>query len=273
MNKTWLQFNFNITDERVKELLIAALSDIGFDGFEEQENSLSAFIESSRFDEHDFNAIIAQHKLTFSQQQLPEQNWNHLWEQNFEPVVIDGNVAIRAHFHQPITNVQHEIVITPKMSFGTGHHATTHMMLREMGGIHFTGSTVLDYGTGTGVLAIYAAMLGATAVTAIDNDEWSISNAAENIRFNHCNSIELFAGDKPLEGKVYNVVLANINKNIITDNFTHIHAALAGNATLLLSGLLATDEADIVQLATGFNLQHISTCHRDKWICMKFLGT
>lgn len=270
MNKTYLQFDFNVEDDAVKDILIASLSDIGFDGFEEHENRLTAFIDSANFNEAEFDEIIAAYKITFSKTVIPEQNWNSLWEQNFEPVIIDGNVAIRAHFHQPIANVQHEIIITPKMSFGTGHHATTHMMLEQMTSIDFKGKSVLDYGTGTGVLAIYAEMLGAATITAIDNDEWSISNASENIQYNNCSVIELLLGNKPVEGKVYNVVLANINKNIITDNFKNIMATLAKDATLLLSGLLAEDEQDILQLATTANLQHQGTYHRDKWICMKF---
>lgn len=272
MQKKYIQFDFEVADDLVKELLIADLSNIGFDGFEEKEGHVTAFINSDSFNATAFDEIVARHNLSFSKQIIEEQNWNALWEQNFEPVIIDGNVAIRAHFHQPIPNVRHEIIITPKMSFGTGHHATTHMMLAQMSAIDFDGKSVLDYGTGTGVLAIYAEMLGAAAITAIDNDEWSINNSAENMQQNNCQAIELLLADKPVAGKVYAVVLANINKNIITDNFKYIIAALAANATLLLSGLLAEDEQDILQLASAFNLQHQHTHQRDKWICMQFIA-
>ena len=271
MNKTYLQFDFDIKDDAIKDILIAALSDIGFDGFEEKETRLTAFIESINFNEDEFDEIIVQHKIAFLKSIVPEQNWNTLWEQNFEPVIIHNAVAVRAHFHPPVTNVQHEIIITPKMSFGTGHHATTYMMLEQMFPINFTGKSVLDYGTGTGVLAIYAEKLGAAAITAIDNDQWSINNASENIYHNNCMAIKVLMADKPVAGNVYDVVLANINKNIITDNFKSIVASLGKSATLLLSGLLTEDEADILQLASAFDLQQQDTHHRDKWICMKFI--
>jgi ribosomal protein L11 methyltransferase len=272
MNKTYLQFAFDVKNEEQNDILIAALSNVGFDGFEEKENKLLAFIDSSDFNEDDFTEIITQHNVSFSKEIIEEQNWNKLWEENFEPVIIENAVAIRADFHRPITTVQHEIIITPKMSFGTGHHATTYMMVEQMHSIDFSDKTVLDYGTGTGVLAIYAEKLGAAGITAIDNDEWSISNASENIQQNNCIKINLLLADKPLSNKVYDVVLANINKNIITDNSKSIISSLSKDATLLLSGLLAEDETDILQLASAFHLQHIQTYHRDKWICMKFIN-
>ena len=269
MNKIYLQFAFDIKDESLKDILIAQLSDIGFNGFEEEENKLFAFIEEDDFDADKFNELILQHNLSFSKKTIAAQNWNRQWEENFQPVIIEDAVAVRAHFHQPVNNVQHEIIITPKMSFGTGHHATTYMMLEQMFSINFYDKTVLDFGTGTGVLAIYAEKLGASYVTAIDNDEWSINNAEENIQYNNCSNIHLMLAHKPPAGDVYQVVLANINKNIITDNFKNITQALGKNATLLLSGLLTEDEADILQLAAAFKLLHITTYHRDKWICMK----
>jgi ribosomal protein L11 methyltransferase len=273
MNKTYLQFAFDVESEEQKDILVAELSNISFDGFEEKENALLAFIDSADFNEDDFNEIIARHNIPFSKEIIKEQNWNKLWEENFEPVIINDSVAVRAEFHQPINNVEHEIIITPKMSFGTGHHATTYMMLEQMHSIDFSDKTVLDYGTGTCVLAIYAEKLGAASITAIDNDEWSIGNASENIQHNNCSKINLLLADKPFANKVYDVVLANINKNIITDNFKNIVAVLEKNATLLLSGLLAEDETDIFHLASAFHLLHIQTYHRDKWICMKFINT
>src|SRR5205809_4226575 len=167
MNKTYLQFVFDIKDENVKDILIAQLSDIGFNGFEEHEKGLIAFIDSSNFVDDAFNNVTDQHNISFSREMIAEQNWNSIWEENFQPVIIRNLVAIRAHFHQPITTVQHEIIVTPKMSFGTGHHATTYLMLEQMTSINFAGKSVLDYGTGTGVLSIYAEKLGAAAIKAI----------------------------------------------------------------------------------------------------------
>lgn len=268
MNKTFLQFVFNIEDEELKDILIAQLSENGFAGFEEKEKFLIAFIDDTNFNEDEFNTIINPYKLSFSTEIIKEQNWNNLWEQNFQPVIIKDEVAIRASFHQPIKNVQHEIIITPKMSFGTGHHATTYMMLEQMQSINFVNKAVLDFGTGTGVLAIYAEKLGASYITAIDNDDWSINNAAENIQQNNCAKINLILTDKPSENN-YQIVLANINKNIITANFKNIVQALDKKADILLSGLLEEDEHDILQLASAFQLRHVNTHHRDKWICIK----
>src|SRR5205809_1554224 len=189
MNKTYLQFVFDIKDENVKDILIAQLSDIGFNGFEEHEKGLIAFIDSSNFVDDAFNNVTDQHNISFSREMIAEQNWNSIWEENFQPVIIRNLVAIRAHFHQPITTVQHEIIITPKMSFGTGHHATTYLMLQQMQDINFSRKTVLDFGTGTGILAIMAELSGAKNVVAIDNDEWSINNAKENFAANNCNDI------------------------------------------------------------------------------------
>src|SRR5205085_7037613 len=137
------------------------------------------------------------------------------WEKNFERVIIDDFVAIRAPFHKPIQKVTHEIVITPKMSFGTGHHATTFMMIQQMQDVDFKNKKVLDFGTGTGILAILAEKLGATKITAIDNDEWSISNANENIKTNNCRNIQLLLSDSPMLSQKFDVILANINKSVI----------------------------------------------------------
>ncbi len=132
------------------------------------------------------NDLTSSLQLSFSKTIIEETNWNQVWESNFDPVIVDDFVAVRAHFHEPIKNVQHEIVITPKMSFGTGHHATTYMMMQQMRELDFAGKNVFDFGTGTGVLAILAEKLGAQKVIAIDNDDWSIENADENVKRNNC---------------------------------------------------------------------------------------
>ena len=259
MNKQFVEYIFTVDDE-LKDILIAELSEIGFEGFEEKENELVAFINDDAFNETELTAIINHHKISFSKQIIKEQNWNEVWESNFEPVIINDQVLIRAHFHQPIKNIPHEIIITPKMSFGTGHHATTHMMIEQMLSIDFTNKTVFDFGTGTGVLAIFAEQKNAASITAIDNDEWSINNATENVQQNNCTKIKLFLGDKPFTETGFDIVLANINKNIITDNFQNIVSALNTTATLLLSGLLVADESDILQLASTFNVKTHKNC-------------
>ena len=178
----YIQIEFQeISRQEQSEILIAQLSEIGFEGFEENENKLKHLFLKRILMKVFLQIYCSSLQLAFIKTIIEETNWNEVWESNFDPVIVDDFVAIRADFHEPIKDVQFEIIITPKMSFGTGHHATTYMMMQQMREIDFTGKTVFDFGTGTGVLAILAEKLGAENVLAIDNDEWSIENAAENI--------------------------------------------------------------------------------------------
>src|SRR5687767_8421631 len=172
-----------------QEILISELNELGATGFEQTDTHLLAYFEEDNFKSYDVNELLKDY--SFHLTTLPNQNWNSLWESNFEPVVVDDFCAIRADFHQPIKKVKHEIIITPKMSFGTGHHATTYMMMQQMRDIDFINKTVFDFGTGTGILAILAKKLGSSSVTAIDVDEWSIKNAEENFHWNNTDGIVL----------------------------------------------------------------------------------
>ncbi len=197
------QVTITAAEPALQEILVALLSTIGYEGFEQEDKALQAFIPEAQFDAGALDQLLLQVTdlfpqlgsgqpspgLSYSTVRLAERNWNEEWEKNFQPVEVDGFCAIRAHFHAPIRGVTHELVITPKMSFGTGHHATTHMMLLAMKDLDFQGRRVLDFGTGTGVLAILAERLGAAEVLAIDNDDWSIDNASENVATNHCTRI------------------------------------------------------------------------------------
>src|SRR6476661_5603092 len=218
------------------EILIAQLSEIGFEGFEEGESFLSAYIDQEALNEIELKNLVSSHDLTYSKNLIEQKNWNEEWEKNFEPVIIDDFVTIRAEFHKPIKNVEHEIIITPKMSFGTGHHATTYMMIQQMRNIDFKNKSVFDFGTGTGVLAIIAEKLGAAKIIAIDNDEWSISNANENIERNNCKNIQLLLSDSPLVSNRFDVILANINKNVILQYLEVLSNLLIENGQLLVSG-------------------------------------
>ena len=175
-----MYIEISIQTTELQEVLIALLAEIGYEGFEEEEGLLKAFIKEGAFDRGALETLLADYGLEYVEQRIEDRNWNAEWEANFQPVVVDGFCAIRAHFHPPMPEMEHELVITPKMSFGTGHHATTYMMLQAMRGIDLRGKRVLDFGTGTGVLAILAERLGAAEVVAIDNDDWSIENAQEN---------------------------------------------------------------------------------------------
>ncbi|MBK6935571.1 MAG: 50S ribosomal protein L11 methyltransferase [Chitinophagaceae bacterium] len=182
----YIQITFTNLQPEQADMLIAQLSEAGFDGFEEGENLLKAFIPENDYNKFLLKELTYKYRLQYAEQVIPEQNWNALWESNFQPVVVDDFVGVRACFHEPISSVEYEIGITPKMSFGTGHHATTYMMMQQMRNIPFLGKSVFDFGTGTGVLAILAEKLGAASVFAIDNDDWSIENARENCQFNNC---------------------------------------------------------------------------------------
>lgn len=251
-------------------ILIARLSDIGFEGFEEDETSLKAFIPATIYDESAIDEIAKLQEAPFTKTIIGETNWNQLWESNFDPVMVDDFVAVRADFHEPAKGVKHEIIVTPKMSFGTGHHATTYMMIQQMRQIDFRGKTVLDFGTGTGVLAILAEKLGGAYTLAIDNDEWSIENAAENFRKNQCSWIELRKAGTAHVDKLFDIILANINKHVILDNFQALATQLKPGGVLLLSGLLEEDKDDIFRKNSEYSLQLIQTAVRANWLCIKF---
>jgi len=266
----FIQIEFQNISSEQSDLLVAELSMIGFDGFEEGENNLKAFIPAANFDETAVKEIAAKNNVNFVQSIIEETNWNAVWESNFTPVIVDDFVAIRADFHDPIKQVEHEIVITPKMSFGTGHHATTYMMMQQMRSINFTGKTVFDFGTGTGVLAILAEKLGATTVMAIDNDDWSIANAEENMQRNNCSRIIVKKADDAITGEQYDIILANINKNVILDNFSSLVSQLTSKGTLLISGLLQEDETDILAEAGKYPLILKGKTTQQGWICVGF---
>ena len=266
----YIQIEFQNISTEQSDILLAELNVIGFDGFEENENSLKAFIPAKDFDEASVNEIAQKNTVTFLKSEIEETNWNAVWESNFQPVVVDDFVGIRADFHEPITEVEHEIVITPKMSFGTGHHATTYMMIQQMRDIDFTGKTVFDFGTGTGILAILAEKLGAIKIMAIDYDEWSIANTAENLERNNCTKSELKKADNAAGGEQYDIILANINKNVILDNLSALVKQVAVGGTLLLSGLLTDDEADILSQTGKYPLIFNGKLTRNNWICLRF---
>lgn len=265
-----IQIEFlNISAEQA-ELLIAGLSNIGFDGFEEAGESLKAFIASENFDSIVVEELAVNYDCSFIQSVIEETNWNAVWESNCQPVVVDDFVGIRAGFHEPIEGVQHELTITPKMSFGTGHHATTYMMIRQMRQIDFAGKKVIDFGTGTAVLAILAEKMGASLIKAIDNDDWSIENSIENIERNHCKKIQLIKSNSIAPNGNFDIILANINKNVILENLPDLKNQLLPGGVLLLSGLLKQDETDILTATNSLFLQLIDKQYRNNWICLQF---
>ncbi len=257
------------SDEQQSAIISAFLMDLGFEGIEENEAGTIASIPAPAFNKKATEAIFKQFETNFEIELVEQQNWNAQWEQSFEPVIVGEFVAIRASFHQPVTNVQHEIIITPKMSFGTGHHATTFLVMQEMQHIDFTGKKVIDFGTGTGVLAILAEKLGAARILGIDNDDWSINNALENIASNNRTRIRLVKAEAMVEQESADVILANINLNVIIANMAAIKAACSPGAVVVLSGLMTQDEEQIRQILTVHNFEVLRCVSKTNWIAIK----
>ena len=262
-----IEIAFQNISEETKEIVIAQLADLA-EGFEEEGGMLKAFFKAANADGLFLTELSEQLKLPFTKTEIPEQNWNAYWESNFEPVAIADFVSIRADFHPPNPGVVHEIIINPKMSFGTGHHATTALMIRQMKEIDFKGKTVFDFGTGTGILSILARQLGAKEVTASDIDDWSIANAAENFEKNNIKNIHLIQSDSSIQGQNFDIILANINKNVLLQTIPHLTDQLDGKGALLLSGLLQADEEAIVELCWKHELRLKNKLEQDNWICL-----
>lgn len=265
----YIELQFQGISREMSEVLIAQLADMQYEGFEETEDGLKAYIPGDLFQKDVTDLLTKQLGVNYTTGLLPDTNWNELWESNFQPVVVEEFCATRADFHEPIKNVQHEIIITPKMSFGTGHHPTTYMMIGQMRDIDFNNKTVMDFGTGTGVLAILAGMLGAKNILAIDNDDWSIANAEENIKKNNIDNIKLQKADTAAANEKSDIILANITKNVILANFSLFREHINKDGILVLSGLLEADEEDILTKASslGFTLQ--KKLQRNGWISLK----
>ena len=262
MNHIQLSIEAN---EEQQEILISELSELEAIGFEQTDTHLLAYFKENDFKNYEVNKLVKE--FTFNITPIPGKNWNAVWESNFETVIVDNFCAIRADFHQPVKDIQHEINITPKMSFGTGHHATTYMMIEQMRHIDFAKKRVFDFGTGTGILAILAQKLGAASVTAIDIDEWSIKNAEENFLKNDVHSIMLYQSSI-LPGDSFDIILANINRNVLSGYASSLGKILSVSGVLLVSGILKEDEKIIV--AAFKKLKLIKVQKNKNWISILF---
>lgn len=271
MQQEFVQLIIQYNNPGDDELLIAILSDKGYLGFEEQDdNVMRAFIDSRDFDESILQEISSNIPFEWTKSILPKTNWNKDWESNFQPVFVDDFCGIRADFHEPLTNVNHEIIITPKMSFGTGHHATTYMMIKSLQGINVKNKKVFDFGTGTGVLAILAEKEGASEILAIDNDEWSVLNASENIVRNNADRIKILLSENPDCRQKFDIILANINKHIIIESLPALIKQLNPSGLIICSGFMQQDVDDINSLAAKSNLIFKQKMERENWVCMIF---
>jgi ribosomal protein L11 methyltransferase len=268
----YIEISIPVKDVQESDMLVALLSRIGFEGFEEGENLLRAFIPQSLYEERGTVEAIQAAKpgemqeLLFSIKQIEPKNWNEEWEKDFHPVIFGNFCAIRADFHDKIPNVKHELVITPKMSFGTGHHATTAMMIDTMSNLDFYAEKVLDFGTGTGVLAILSEKMGASQIRAIDLDPWSVENAGENIIANGASRISLEQKDSLAGEPLFDIILANISLGVILGSLEDFRQHLDENGVVIASGVLVSDQEKIRQQAaeTGFLMNILFI--RDNWM-------
>jgi len=265
----YIKISFTRVNQEQKDLLVAHLNEIGFEGFEEGQTWLICYCSKENFNEEALSQLAESYSLSFEKEIIEKQNWNELWEKSFQPVVVDDFCTIRASFHPEENNTRFNIVITPKMSFGTGHHATTYMMIKWMKEIDHKEKSVLDFGTGTGVLAILAEKLGASKIAAIDNDDWSIENANENILGNNCSRILLQKADSLDFAGQFNIILANINKNVLLANMEKLQQHLAKEGVLIISGLLEGDRPAIESTANKCKLAVNGQMINNGWISLK----
>jgi ribosomal protein L11 methyltransferase len=277
MNYYELLFTTLPTEDYQQDLLINALGEIGFDTFEELDFGFKAYIPADTFDQEQLDATLSFYRDMFSFSYeitlIPQKNWNQVWESNFEPIQVGGKIYVRASFHAPQPDYEYEIVIDPKMAFGTGHHQTTSMMLEWMLETDFQNKKVLDMGCGTGILAIMASKLGATEITAIDYDEVCYDSTIENARLNDVTNIKALCGSKEvIPQKKYDVVLANINRNILIDQLSSYSAVLKNNGELYLSGFYETPDLEIINNEAAKHLfTFISRKKGEDWVAAKYL--
>lgn len=267
---SYIEIHFNEISPETSDLLVALLPDLGFSGMEETATGLKAYATTGQVDLSAVDEHCAEMGISYTKEELKEENWNSSWESNFDPVILPGKIHVRAHFHPPLAGFEHEILITPKMSFGTGHHATTRMMMLCMLELDFMGKEVLDFGTGTGILAILAERLGASSVEAIDNDHWSISNVNENIQLNAASNINVALAENLDEVRPCDLLLANINKHVLLEHVASMAQLLRTDGFLLISGLLADDQADIEAVFTPLFGKPINLFTDNGWIALAF---
>jgi ribosomal protein L11 methyltransferase len=256
------------------ELLMAEVAHVGFDTFLETDKGFEAYVELENYDKAQLLAVkekyATQTPFIFYQDRIQKRNWNEEWEKSYEPIVVENKCIIRAHFHRIEKKYPYELIITPKMSFGTGHHQTTYLMIKNQIEIDHGGKRVMDAGCGTAILSVMAAKLGAKEVEAFDIDEWSVSNGKENIEINGCTNITHRQGklsDLGFTGG-FDIILANINKNVLLDEIALYKQQLTHGGLLLLSGFYTDDIPDLMKEAARHKLSEIRRDEREQWAAL-----
>lgn len=261
-------------DPPFREILIAEMGELDFETFVDTEVGFEAYIQEEKFSHPAlqtlFNRYRKQTRIWYELKKIAKQNWNEEWEKNYDPIAVGNDIYVRATFHEPKPNVAYEIIINPQMSFGTGHHETTHQLLALQLEVDHQGKQVLDVGSGTGILAIMAAKLGATSVAATDIDDWCIENALENFGLNGIEPDFVKQGtiyELQLSGS-YEIVLANINTHVLLDEMAAYEKLLAANGHLFLSGFYESDRAQIIEMATRLELKEIKSTTEKNWVAL-----
>jgi ribosomal protein L11 methyltransferase len=275
MDAIYIAYDFNVSPkEPATEMLIAQLGYVGFESFVEQDYGVTAYIQKQEWNSKILEDVFLLHSnefnITFEYNEIAQTNWNEEWEKNFNPIQVDDLVSIRAPFHTN-PSLQFDIVIEPKMSFGTGHHETTHMMVQHLLALDLDTKKVLDMGCGTGILAIFAEMKGAKPIDAIDIDRWCYENSLENIQRNNCNHITVYEGDASLLKEKYDVIIANINRNILLSDMKTYTDCLNENGVLLLSGFYKEDIVIIEDEVTKHGVTFETMIQRNNWVALKYV--
>ncbi|WP_455169329.1 50S ribosomal protein L11 methyltransferase [Aegicerativicinus sediminis] len=273
---SYLEFDFSLAPkEPWSDVLAAELGELGFESFSETDTGIKAYISKDLSKDLVFDDLMtftSPCEVNYSVQEIKKENWNIEWEKNFHPILVDDRCSIRAPFHvKPDAPI--DIIIEPKMSFGTGHHETTYLMVEFLLEMDVSNLRVLDMGCGTGVLAILASIKGALMVDAIDIDNWCYLNSIENVERNNCANITVFEGDvQLLEGKTYDLIIANINRNILLNDIQFYSKSLSFKGTLLLSGFYKEDIEAIVEECAKYGLKYENQRVKNNWVALKFLN-
>ena len=275
MSNNYLGYHFTVEPKELgSEILIAELGELPFESFIESEFGLVAYIQKQLWTENILDDLYLlnspEFTISYTIEEIEQVNWNEEWEKNFEPIDVDGNCHVRAPFH-PKTDAEFDIVIEPKMSFGTGHHETTHMMIQHLLDMNVEGMKTLDMGCGTAILAILAEMKGAKPIDAIDIDNWCYLNSIENAERNNCHQITVYEGDADLlKDKKYDLIIANINRNILLNDMQQYVDCLNENGTILFSGFYEEDIPVIDASCTEKGLTYVSKLQRNNWVSLKY---
>lgn len=262
--------------EQGSDVLIAQLAELGFESFVETERGFNAYIQEPDFNLQQLKVALSFYtdffKFDYSSKLIQQQNWNKEWEANFQPISVDGKCYVRAPFHEAKKEFLYDVVIEPKMSFGTGHHSTTQLMLRKLMQLDIKNKSLLDMGCGTGVLGIVACMMRAEPVTAIDIDEWSYENTIENCKRNNINKMLVHKGNAQiLAGKRFHTILANINKNVLLNDLNVYKEALEESGNLVVSGFFETDTNELTAKAVELGLVLKDKLIQEQWALLHFI--